>query len=52
MVIGGCKTQKVVERPFLLNEEGNGGGASSSLLYYQITRPTKLSLARFNQVIG
>ncbi|EFP91749.1 uncharacterized protein PGTG_17486 [Puccinia graminis f. sp. tritici CRL 75-36-700-3] len=47
-----CKTQKVVVRPFLLNGEGDGGGASSALLYYQITRPTKLSLASFNQVIG
>ncbi|EFP76785.2 uncharacterized protein PGTG_02246 [Puccinia graminis f. sp. tritici CRL 75-36-700-3] len=50
--ISRCKTQKVVVRPFLLNGEGDGGGASSALLYYQITRPTKLSLASFNQVIG
>jgi hypothetical protein len=47
-----CKTQKVAVRPFLLNGEGDGGGASSALLYYQITRPTKLSLVSFNQVIG
>jgi hypothetical protein len=39
-------------RPFLLNGEGDGGGASSALIYYQITGPTKLSLASFNQVIG
>ena len=41
----GCET-------LLLNGEGDDGGANSALLYYQITRPTKLSLASFNQVIG
>jgi hypothetical protein len=47
-----CKNQIVAVRPFFLNEEGYGGGASYALLYYQITRPTNLSLASFNQVIG
>jgi hypothetical protein len=41
----GCET-------LLLNGEGYGGVANSALQYYQITRPTKLSLASFNQVIG
>jgi hypothetical protein len=36
----------------LLNGKGYGGFASSALWYYQITRPTKLSLEIFTQAIG
>ncbi|KAH9462716.1 hypothetical protein Pst134EB_006593 [Puccinia striiformis f. sp. tritici] len=38
---------KSASESLLLNGEGDGGVASSALLYYQKTRPTKLSLASF-----
>ena len=43
---------KSANASLLLIGQGDNGGANSALLYYQITRPTKLSLASFNQVIG
>jgi hypothetical protein len=41
----GCET-------LLLNGEGYGGVSNSALKYYKITRPNKISLESFNQVIG